>query len=195
MLLALVVEEVTGTSYADVANPVYGMGWEPGEHRGEIVGGHGGYDPAFTAEVGVLPDRGRGFALLMNSGHLFDVVVARPRLLAGMYDVLQGRPAPHGGVSTKVLGAGLLAMTIAVAGLAVRSALRLRGWRDQARTLTTGRLVRVVAPRFVVPALIRLAVYQLSPLLLGRGFTLGYVGVYVIPDVTSSCSWPRCRTC
>jgi CubicO group peptidase (beta-lactamase class C family) len=162
----------------------YGLGWEPGEHRGEKAGGHGGADPAFSAELAVLPDRGRGYVLLINSDHLFDLMVARPQIQVGMLDLLQDRPPTDGGLTMKTIGAATLLLTLLITVMAIRSAYKLRGWADRARTMSKAELLRSIAPKFVVPALVWLAIYQLSPLLMdGRAFNVRYVGAYFLPDL------------
>ncbi|HEX6248455.1 MAG TPA: serine hydrolase domain-containing protein [Nocardioidaceae bacterium] len=175
--------ELMWTSH-DVAGDPYGFGWVTGEHAGARVGGHAGADPAFSAELAVLPDQDRGYVLLMNSDHLLDLMVAVPQLRVGMLDLLQGRAAPAGGLSMATVGAATLLLTLVAAAFAVRSARKVRGWTDRASAMSTRQLFRAVAPQFLVPALVWLAVYQLSPVLTdGRAFNLGYVGRYYVPDL------------
>lgn len=162
----------------------YGLGWEPGEHHGEKAGGHGGADPAFSAELAVLPDRARGYVLLINSDHLLDLMVARPQIQVGMLDLLQDRTPTEGGLTMKTIGAATLLLTLLITVMAIRSAYKLRGWTARARTMSKAELLRAIAPKFLVPALVWLAIYQLSPLLMdGRAFNLRYVGAYFLPDL------------
>lgn len=122
--------------------------------------------------------------LLTNSDHLFDLMVARPQIQVGMLDLLQDRTPTNGGLTMKTIGVAMLLLTLLITAMAIRSAYKLRGWTDRARSLSRTGLLYVIAPKFVVPALVWLAIYQLSPLLMdGRAFNLRYVGAYFLPDV------------
>ena len=161
----------------------YGMGWTVGKPRGEMVGGHDGGDPAFMGQLWLLPDHDRGYTLLMNQEHLIDTMTVLPQLKDGILDLLMGRPAPEGGVSVRLLGAMTLAIFLVTVALAIRSLIRLRGWSRRARTATTRQLARAILPRFASPVLIVVAVCELTPLLLGQGFNVGWAGRYYLPDV------------
>lgn len=161
----------------------YGMGWVVAEHRGEPVGFHDGADTTSMSQLAVLPDRDRGYALVMNQNHLIDGIVVLPQLQAGMLDLMTGRPAPGSGVSVRLIGAVVLVIFLVVTAFAVRSVLSLRGWTQRARTLTTRQLTRAIVPRFIAPIVTIVAVYQLGPLLLGRTFNVAWVGRWYAPDL------------
>lgn len=161
----------------------YGMGWVVAEHRGEPVGFHDGADTTSMSQLVVLPDRDRGYALVMNQNHLIDGIVVLPQLQAGMLDLLTGRPASAGGMSVRLIGAVVLAIFVVVTAFAVRSALGLRGWGQRVGALTIRQLGRVIAPRVIMPIVTIVAVYQLGPLLLGRTFNVAWVGRWYAPDL------------
>ena len=84
----------------------------------------------------------------------------------------------------KTIGVAMQLLTLLITAMAIRSAYKLRGWTDRARTLSRTGLLYAITPKFVVPALVWLVIYQLSPLFMdGRAFNLRYVGAYFLPDV------------
>lgn len=143
----------------------YGMGWQVGRHRGERIEYHDGAGPTSMSQLVMLPGRDRGYVLVMNQEHLIDSIVVLPQLRAGLLDLLLGHPAVAGGTSVRLIGAVLLGIFVLAAGLVIRSLRRLRGWPRRARTMTRRELTRAIAPRFIVPAAIIVAVYQLSPMM------------------------------
>jgi hypothetical protein len=67
-----------------------------------------------------------------------------------------------------------------------RSFLRLQGWTERARAISAAALVRTVAPQFLIPAIILVAVHRFNgPLLFGTAwaFNARYVGLSMIPDI------------
>jgi CubicO group peptidase (beta-lactamase class C family)/membrane protease YdiL (CAAX protease family) len=161
----------------------YGMGWQTGTHRGEPIEFHDGAGPTSMSQLVLLPDRDRGYALVMNQEHLVDSMVVLPQLRAGLLDLLLGRSAAPAGTSVRLIGAVLLAMFAVSVGLAVRSLRRLRGWPQRAQTLTARQLTRAIGPHIIVPVAVIIAVYQLSPIMLGNPFNVGWVGRWYAPDI------------
>lgn len=136
------------------------------------------------SQLAVLPETGRGYALLSNNEHLIESVVVTPQQWMGLLGLLQGRPADSGGVSMKLIGAVILAIFIVAIVLTVRSSVRLRGWPARSAELSAGQLARAILPHFIVPAVVVFAIYRLVPLLMeGRGFNVRQVGRYYMPDL------------
>ncbi len=168
-----------------IPGATYGLGWVASSSNGNRVEGHDGAEPGYSGQLFVLPERGRGYAFLVNQEHLLDVIVAFPQLQQGLLDLLTDRPPAEGGLGVRLVG-GVLLVAFAVAlFFSIRSFVRLRGWRSRGRAMTTGQLARAVAPHFVIPALMLLLFYRVVPVLMGgRAFNLPDIGRYFLPDVT-----------
>lgn len=161
-----------------VPDSSYGLGWD------SATGGHDGLLPSYMGQMSVQPDRQSGYVLLMNEGHLIDVMIAFPQLREGMLALLQGRSAQSSGVGVQLVGIVLLVVLLISVYFAVRSALRLRGWPERSRAMTTGQIVRAVAPHVLVPVAVLLLLYYGSPMLMGgRAFNVRDIGIYYMPDV------------
>lgn len=167
-----------------IAGAGYGFGWEVGTTGEDLrIGGHDGAAATSIGTVVLLRDTGRGFVLLANSEHLLHHWVGFAELTGGVTAVLAGREPP-GGPPGRMIGLGLLSVFVVVLVVAVWDLSRLPRWRERSRLASRGRLLRDIAPHFVVPALLLVAVYAVVPqLLLGRPFTLGWTGSYFLPDV------------
>lgn len=153
----------------------YGFGWAVGTTDGVRVGGHDGAAATSSGAVVLLPDRNRGFVLLVDSQHLLDHWFGLAELTGGVTALLADRPPP-GGVPGRLVGLTLLAVFGAVLAGAIRGLLRLARWRERSRNATRGRLVRDVAPHLVMPALLLVGAYVVVPRLVDRPFTAGWVG-------------------
>lgn len=169
-----------------VPGSAYGMGWSAGSHRGEPMGGHGGADEVYTCQTALLKDRHRGYALLINQQHLIDGSVASVQLQTGMLDLLLGRQPDEGGISMKVIGIVTFAVFLVALVSTIRSFVRMRGWRLEARSLTVRQIAGRIAPHLLIPVLIIIVLYRfLGSVLLRepRAWNFRVVGAYFMPDI------------
>ncbi len=171
---------------AQVPGSAYGMGWSAGSYRGEPVDGHGGADEVYTCQTALLKDRHRGYALLMNQQHLIDGAILSVQLQTGMLDLLLGRQPDEGGISMKLIGIVTFVVFLVALVSTVRSFVRMRGWRLEARSLTARQIMRRIVPHLLVPALIIIVLYRfLGSVLLRepRAWNFRVVGAYFMPDI------------
>jgi CubicO group peptidase (beta-lactamase class C family) len=171
---------------AQVPGSTYGMGWSTGSHRGESTGGHGGSDEVYTCQMALLENRHRGYVLLMNQQHLIDSAIAAGQLQTGMLDLLMGRQPAEGGISMKLIGIATLVVFVISLVTTGRSFVRMRGWSLEAKSLTVRQVVRRIAPRLLVPAVVLVVLYRfLGSLFLGepRAWNFRVVGAYFMPDI------------
>lgn len=137
-------------------NVFYAMGWTVAQDGDVRVVGHAGGTFNFRAAMGVMPDRGLGYVLLMNA----DTALGRGRLTAipdGVYSLLLDRELPQPESSTPVLviyGVLLVILAIQIGGM-LRTVLTKGHWRtaQSVRPRGRARLVRHI----VVPGLSNLA--------------------------------------
>lgn len=168
----------------DLDGVTYGLGWQLAEQSGEQVGWHDGLDPTYSGQLVVLPERGVGYALLVNQGHLGTTMVAFPQLRDGMIDLLSGRDANVDGIGWRWIGFGLLAVFAGVVFFGVRSLVRLPSWPPRARQLSRGKCAWAIGSHLLTAALVVLLMYVFVPMLLGRAFNLVEVGQFHLPDLT-----------
>jgi CubicO group peptidase (beta-lactamase class C family) len=110
----------------------YGMGWLVDEAGPTRVVWHDGVVPDFFAYAALLPERRRGFVLLLNADH-FVMVPALGEVGQGVAALLAGaRPAPArwGAVTPWALRALLLVPALQAVGVAT-TLRRLRGWERE----------------------------------------------------------------
>lgn len=168
----------------DLDGVTYDLGWQLAEQSGEQVGWHDGLDPTYSGQLVVLPERGVGYALLVNQGHLGTTMVAFPQLRDGMIDLLSGRDANVDGIGWRWIGFGLLAVFAGVVFFGVRSLVRLPSWPPRARQLSRGKCAWAIGSHLLTAALVVLLMYVFVPMLLGRAFNLVEVGQFHLPDLT-----------
>jgi hypothetical protein len=144
---------------------------------------HGGATDFFKSDLVLLPDRKQGFVLLMNQDHQFDAYFAAIELRMGILDLMLGAPPHMNGVSMRTLGYATLGGFLLTCALVTRSLLRLRGWSRRARALSTARLIGAIAPHFIIPIVVLVAVYQIGARYLHRSIGLEY-GPAMMPDLT-----------
>lgn len=181
---------LSATSWTAMATPApiegvtYGLGWDVTEHRGERVVGHDGLDPTFSGQMAVLPERGAGYVLLTNQGHLLETMMVGPQLRHGLLDLLTGREPSGGGVAWRLVGVLLLAGFAVTTFFSVRGLVRLP---ESVRTLPTpprARRAWRVGSHFLTATLLLLLMYRVVPALIGRTYNLREVGLYHLPDIT-----------
>ena len=172
------------TAPAGVTDTDYGLGWFVWESNGIAKEGHSGGQETFMTSLTLLPDHQSGFIWLMNQEHFLDPV--RGQLDAGLTQLLLGEDPSRAGMSMRWLGLGMLAAVLVGLAISIRSAVKLREWRERSRGLSTGAIVRKIAPHVIVPALILWVVYRyLGPVVLGAptAWNFRYVGAYYFPEV------------
>lgn len=176
--------EIMRTVPAGVPDTTYGLGWSAWEHDGIAFEGHAGGGETFMTSLTLLPEQDSGFVWLMNQEHFLDPV--RSQLDAGLTALLLGTVPETGGMSMRWLGLGLLAAVLIAPTFAIGSTLSLRSWVERSRGMSTGAIVRRIAPHVAVPAIVVWVIYHyLGPLFLGQpvAWNFRYVGSYFFPEV------------
>ena len=146
----------------------YGMGWLVDDTGPTRVVWHDGVVPDFFAHVALLPERKRGFVLLLNADH-FAMVPALGEIGHGVTALLAGRkPAPSrwGAITPWALRGLLLIPVLQVLGVAT-TLRRLRGWEREPDSRPSRRRVAVL--HVLLPVVPNLLLAATPVLLLSSG--------------------------
>jgi CubicO group peptidase (beta-lactamase class C family) len=150
----------------------YGMGWFV--ENGHIY--HGGANETFKSFLDIYPNRNLGFVLLINQGYMMDHYISAGQIYSGVENILLGKQPPpvSAGWSVRNIGFGLLGLVLALSILHLRSFIKLRGWREQAKQMTRTKLSIDVAINFIIPAVIFILIYTQLKGFFGYRFNLSY---------------------
>ncbi len=170
----------------------YALGWMLSEVGDERVVSHGGSLENYASQLVLLPDRGVGAVVLFNGNHLLYNTTSHAGLVEDMALVLTGQ-SPGEGTSTGMVGAILLFIFLVVAGLSLRSVIRLVGWRREVADAPRARVMRDI----LVPTVLSIATLSLVPVALGAitdqniPWSLFYLGapdlalIILVPAITA----------
>jgi CubicO group peptidase (beta-lactamase class C family) len=163
----------------------YGMGWFV--EQGHIF--HGGANETFKTYVDVYPLRDMSIVLLINQGYMLDHFISADQIFYGVEAIMLGRVPPPitEGWSVKYIGWALLAFVLALSIFQIRNLLSLRGWRERARSWSTGKKVWDTAISFIIPTVILIVVFTQLRTFMGTRFNLTYQMVMMfrtLPDIS-----------
>jgi len=157
---------------ASLFTPVegYGMGWFVSQER--IW--HGGANEAFRTEVDLYPAQQLGIVVLTNQGYMFDHFISAPQLIAGIRAVvLQQEPPPvSSGISVRIIGLGILALSAGLAVFQTISFLRLRTWRQRIMPLSRRKIMWDIALNFIIPTVLLVVIFTQLRSFFGYRFSL-----------------------
>jgi hypothetical protein len=179
----------------------YAMGWGVLRDGDVTVLGHSGETHDFRAFMGIVPERGLGYAVLINADNAF----GRGRMTGigeGVYALLLGReaaPTPSGATRLGVLY-GLVAAIVAVqAAATARSVRTLRRWRDAGRRPRGLRVAWAIGVPLALNAAWAAAALVLLPRVLGAPLDvlvqqIPDLGAVVVASGAWSAAWAVVRT-
>lgn len=160
----------------------YGFGWYIGKYGDETRITHGGETERFHTAVLLLPETGQSLVFLVNANHLLKDLGEYNTLFWTVAGLLTGHPLPAEGRSSIVYGWGLLALWLVIVVMAGRKVARLPQWRAQMLTWSGRQRAVDIAKHLLGFALSVAAVYAVSLVVLGRGFSWRWF-VGFLPDV------------
>jgi CubicO group peptidase (beta-lactamase class C family) len=150
----------------------YGMGWfvEPGHVF------HGGANETFKTFVDIYTHRDMSIVLLINQGYMLDHYISAPQVFEGVQAIVLGQTPPpiSEGWSVKQMGWALLVFVLALGIFQARNLLSLRGWRERARSWSTGRKLLDAGISFLIPTVILIVVFSQIRGFFGYRFNLTY---------------------
>ena len=160
----------------------YGMGWFVGPDHIH----HGGANETFKTFVDIYPSRDLAFVLLINQGYMIDHYISAEQLQAGVEAILLGRPVPavSDGIAVQQIGWGLLVFVLVLGLFHGRNILALRGWRERARSWSTGRRLWDVALSFLIPTIILVVVLSQVKAFFGDRFNLTFQMLVMFRSLT-----------
>jgi CubicO group peptidase (beta-lactamase class C family) len=159
----------------------YGMGWFALKENGKPVLEHNGILSTFYTDVVLLPQDKYGIVLLYNISAMPLIAIALPQIKTGLIQLLtDGQPTSRG-MSIDLWGISIGILTLIGVGLAIRSLLRLRHWKQARYGVPLWRSLLSLGGMFF-PAVLLLALPWLLALQSGRVFS--YAMLYrAMPDV------------
>lgn len=160
------------------------IAWGFKQYHGESWEASAGADETFMSQMLITSDQSRGYISLMNQQHILDPTYGE--FPEGLTALLLGRQPAEGGISMRMLGLVFLAIFIFAVTVTIRSFFGLRGWIRRSQTMSTSAILRVIAPHFLIPAVLLAGLYRfLGPALFGTAwaFNARYVGLYMLPDI------------
>lgn len=159
----------------------YGMGWFSLKENGKPVLEHNGILSTFYTDVVLLPHDKYGIVLLYNISAMPLIAIALPQIKTGLIQLLTAGESVSGGIGMNGWGISIGIMTLIGIGLAIRSLLRLRHWKQARHRIPVWRSLLSLSGMFF-PAVLLLALPWLLALQSDRVFS--YAMLYrAMPDV------------
>jgi CubicO group peptidase (beta-lactamase class C family) len=162
----------------------YGLGWFVTTSK--IW--HGGANETFKTFMNLYPGKKIAIVLLINQGYMLDHYISAEQVFQGVEALVLGNspPAISQGGSTRIIGWGILALVLALCVLHTFNFIHLRGWRERAAKMSTGKKIFEVAISFIIPTVILIVIYTQVKGFLGDRFNLTYQMVWMVrglPDI------------
>lgn len=159
----------------------YGMGWFALKENGMPVLEHNGILSTFYTDVVLLPQDKYGIVLLYNISAMPLIAIALPQIKTGLIRLLTTGESVSGGIGMNGWGISIGILTLIGIGLAIRSLLRLRHWKQARHGIPVWRSLLSLSGMFF-PAILLLALPWLLALQSDRVFS--YAMLYrAMPDV------------
>jgi CubicO group peptidase (beta-lactamase class C family) len=159
-----------------------GFGWDIESYYGEPQITHGGATERYYTSVVILPQSDLSLVMLFNQDHMFKATYDYLPLFWGVVNLLTGRPVVEQGLSSVVIGWGLLAAFLVVLFLSMRGLLSLRHERARQADLPPRQRWLRLLPHIAWIAGTLILVTLVGPSLAGRSFDLRwFIGFY--PDL------------
>ena len=149
-----------------VADSSYGFGWQRTQTSVPERVGHDGSLTRYSARVELVPSTGYGVVVLLNS---YTPITKHPfEISAGIIDLTEGRTPDSGAPVATIVDALLGLVTVLVAGLGVRGAVRSGDWVARRRRWSGWRFGLRLLPQLVLPAA-AVGAFVVLPRLAGDG--------------------------
>ncbi len=159
----------------------YGMGWFAMKENGQPVLEHNGILSTFYTDVVLLPQDKYGIVLLYNISSMPLIAIALPPIKTGVIQLLTTGKSISGGIGMNWWGISIGILTLIGVGLAIRSLLHLRYWRQARHGIPLWRSLLTLGGMFF-PGVLLLALPWLLALQSDRAFS--YVMLYrAMPEV------------
>lgn len=159
----------------------YGMGWFAMKEKGQPVLEHNGILSTFYTDVVLLPKNKYGIVLLYNISSTPLIATALPQIKTGLIQLLTTGKSISGGIGMNGWGISIGILTLIGVGLAIRSLLRLRHWKQARHGIPLWRSLLSLGGMFF-PGVLLVVLPWLLALQSDRVFS--YVMLYrAMPDV------------
>lgn len=127
-----------------------GLGWQHTSTAQPARIGKDGSLTRYSARIDLVPGSGYAVAVLLNS---YTPTFKHPfEISTGVIDIAEGRAATPGPPTATIIDLVLALITVVVAALAVRGAVRHGPWVERRRSFPIWRIALRLLPQLIIPA-------------------------------------------